>query len=210
MHYASKILVVLFWFTSLAIALLSYRFLALGLENSFPDMLGHIADNKLWFTLHIAASPVALPLGLMQFQPRLRDKRPALHRWSGRVYGIAVVVGGLSGLMLAVGSTERPIAALGFGTLAVLWLGTTANAIRLAMLGHLREHRRWMIRSYALTAAAITLRLALPFFFFLGEMDYAQASAYVAWLCWIPNLLLAELYLRLRLSSDPISPILTR
>jgi len=196
MHYATKILIFLFWFTSLAIALLSYRFLALGLETSFPDMLGHIANSKLWFTLHVIASPVALALGLMQFLPRLRDKRPALHRWSGRVYGVAVLIGGLSGLILAVGFVERPIAALGFAALAVLWLGATANAIRLAMLGRLREHRRWMIRSYALTAAAVTLRLALPFFFFLGGMDYAEASSYVAWLCWVPNLLIAESYLR--------------
>jgi len=204
MHYASKILAFLFWFMSLAIALISYRFLALGLEISFPDMLGHIANNKLWFTLHVAASPVALAFGLIQFLPRLRNNRPALHRWSGRVYGIAVLIGGLSGLMLAVGFVERPIAAVGFGALAVLWLGTTANAIRLAMLGRLHEHRRWMIRSYALTAAAITLRLALPFFFFLGGMDYAEASTYVAWVCWVPNLLLAEWYLRGRTDfSEP-------
>jgi len=198
MHYTTKTLVFLFWFTSLAIALLSYRFLLLGLEASFPDMLGHIANNKLWFTLHIAASPVALASGLMQFLPRVRDKRPALHRWNGRVYGVAVLVGGLAGLMLTVEFVERPIAAVGFAALAVLWLGATANAVRLAILGRLREHRRWMIRSYALTAAAVTLRLALPFFFILGGMDYAEATIYVAWLCWIPNLLIAEFYLRRR------------
>ena len=57
-------------------------------------------------------------------------------------------------------------------------------------------HRCWMIRSYALTFAAVTLRLELPLFFIFGGMEYPVASSYVAWLCWVPNLFIAELYLR--------------
>ena len=74
----------------------------------------------------------------------------------------------------------------------------TAQAIRLAMAGRITEHRRWMIRSYSLTFAAVTLRVALPLFFILGGMDYDEASNYVAWISWVPNLLIAELYLRRR------------
>jgi len=196
MQYASRIIFFLFWLAALAVALVSYRFLALGLETAFPSMLGHIMDRNLVFLLHVFASPVALVLGLFQFLPRLRKARPVLHRWSGRTYGLAVLTGGIAGLVLALGSFDRPIAAAGFGTLAILWLAVTAQAIRLAMAGRIAEHRRWMIRSYALTFAAVTLRLALPFFFVLGGMDYAETSNYVGWLCWIPNLIVAELYLR--------------
>lgn len=196
MRYATKIGFSLFWLAALAVSLVSYRFLALGLEAAFPSMLGHITDRNLVFVLHIFASPVALVLGLFQFLPRLRSARPALHRWSGRIYGLAVLTGGIAGLALALGSFERPIAAAGFGALAILWLGVTAQAIRLAMAGRIAAHRRWMIRSYALTFAAVTLRLVLPFFFILGGMDYAETSNYVGWLCWIPNLIIAELYLR--------------
>jgi len=196
MQYISRIGFFLFWFAALAVALVSYRFLALGLETAFPSMLGHIAGRNFVFLLHISASPIALILGLFQFQTRLRKTHPVLHRWSGRVYGLAVLTGGIAGLVLALGSFDRPIAALGFGTLAILWLGATAQAIRLAMTGRIAEHRRWMIRSFALTFAAVTLRLALPFFFILGGMDYAEASNFVGWICWIPNLIIAELYLR--------------
>jgi len=196
MQYTAKFVYFLFWLTAIFVALVSYRFLALGLETAFPSMLGHITDRNLVFLVHIFASPVALVLGLFQFLPRLRKARPVLHRWSGRIYGLAVLTGGIAGLVLAAGSFERPIAALGFGALAILWLGVTAQAIRLAMAGRIAEHRRWMIRSYALTFAAVTLRLALPFFFYFGGLDYAETSNYVGWLCWIPNLIIAELYLR--------------
>jgi len=196
MQYASKIGFSLFWLAALAIALVSYRFLALGLATAFPSMLGHITDRNLVFLMHIVASPIALVLGLFQFLPRLRETRPALHRWNGRAYGLAVLTGGIAGLILALGSFDRPVAALGFGTLAILWLGVTAQAVRSAMAGRIAEHRRWMIRSFALTFAAVTLRLALPFFFIFGGMNYPEASSYVSWLCWIPNLIIAELYLR--------------
>jgi uncharacterized membrane protein len=192
----SKIPKVLIWIISLAIALMSFRFMALGLEEAFPGMSGHIKDRNLAFLLHVSASPVALALGLFQFLPGLRARRPGLHRWTGRIYVLAVFVGGLAGFVVAMGSFDRPVAAVGFGGLAVFWLGTTARAIYLAMTGQIEAHQRWMIRSYALTLAAVTLRLALPLFIIVGEMEYAEASIYIAWQCWVPNLIIAEWYLR--------------
>ena len=66
----------------------------------------------------------------------------------------------------------------------------------MARAGRIAEHRQWMIRSFALTFAAVTLRLYLPVLFTVGNMDYFEASNYVAWLCWVPNILFAEVYLR--------------
>ncbi len=196
MSYVSKIGTVLFWLTALIIALVSYRFLALGLEQAFDGMIGHITQRKLVFVLHISAAPIALAVGLFQFLPNLRTRRPAVHRWCGRVYTAAVLTGGVSGLLLAIGSIDRPFAAAGFGLLAILWLAVTANGVRLAMAGHYNDHRRWMVRSYAMTFAAVTLRFMLPLFFIFGGMEYAEASSYVAWISWVPNLIIAELYLR--------------
>src|SRR5690606_34610916 len=124
---------------------------------------------------HVVASPVALAIGAVQFLPRLRAARPGLHRWLGRAYGVAILVGGLGGLAMAPTASGGPVATWGFGLLAVLWIGTTAQAVRLAMARRFVEHRRWMARSYALTFGAVTLRLYLPFFL-IGGMDYAQAS----------------------------------
>ena len=52
-----------------------------------------------------------------------------------------------------------------------------------------------MMRSYALTAAAITLRLYLPVFAITG-IPFAEGYRLVAWICWIPNLMFAEWLLR--------------
>lgn len=190
---------VLFWLSTvlcILVALVSYRFLFLGLEAAFVDMIGHITDRNLAFLLHVSASPIALALGMFQFLPRLRERLPALHRWSGRIYGIAILTGGASGLVLSIGAIDRPAVAFGFGILSVLWIAVTVQAVRRAMAGRFTEHRRWMIRSFALTFAAVTLRLELPLFMIFGGMSYLEASGYLAWLSWLPSVVVAEWIIR--------------
>ncbi|MEZ5651254.1 MAG: DUF2306 domain-containing protein [Burkholderiaceae bacterium] len=180
---------------SIGVALVSFRFLFLSLAASFPELVPQIEAVPLAFLIHVVASPIALAVGAIQFFPRLRAARPALHRWLGRLYGLAILAGGLAGLVMAPTSVGGPIPAWGFGLLAVVWVAVTGQAVRLAMLRRFVEHRRWMIRSYALTFAAVTLRLYLPFFFAAGY-NYAEASLWLAWLAWLPNLLAVEWWLR--------------
>jgi hypothetical protein len=52
-----------------------------------------------------------------------------------------------------------------------------------------------MVRNFALTFAAVTLRLWLPTAIIAGA-PFELAYPVIAWLCWVPNLLLAELLLR--------------
>ena len=181
---------------SFMVALMSYRFLVLDLNLAFSEMSGHILDRKWAFIAHISASPLALVLGAINMWERRNRKHPVLHRWTGRGYAAAILVGGVSGFGLAVSAEGGIVATFGFGILSVLWVAVTAQAVRLAMARDFKGHRRWMIRSFALTFAAVTLRLYLPGFIIFGEMTYAQASVWVAWLCWVPNLALAEWWLR--------------
>jgi hypothetical protein len=51
-----------------------------------------------------------------------------------------------------------------------------------------------MVRSAALTCAAITLRLYLPLPPALG-FTFAEGYRVIAWACWVPNLLLVEYFL---------------
>ena len=180
---------------SVVIALASYRFLALGMELSFPDLLAHLDQRRVAFIAHVSAAPVALLLGSLQFFSRGRARWPRLHRVNGRIYALAVLVGGVSGLLLAVSSVGGPVAATGFAALSLLWLFTTARAVRLAMAGSYAAHRRWMMRSFALTFAGVMLRLYLPGFMLSG-LSYAQAAPYLAWMCWVPNLLFVEWLMR--------------
>ena len=173
------------------VALGTYRFLLLGLPMSFQEMIGHIDQRRVAFLLHISVAPVALVLGSLQLFPGLRARKPALHRWVGRVYGGSILIAGGAGLVVALGAAGGIVASLGFGVLAVLWLGITANAVRLAVIGRIAQHRRWMYRSFALTFSAVTLRLYLLGFMGAG-FSYTEASIYLAWMCWVPNLLFAE------------------
>ena len=149
---------------------------------------------------HVAASGVAMLVGAFQFLKPLRRKTPRLHRWIGRIYVAACVIGGLAGGSIALSSTAGPIAGWGFFMLAVLWVPFTLLALRSAMQKDFTAHERWMIRSFALTFGAVTLRLQLPLAGYLGEQglipsDFVWSYQYIAWLAWVPNLIVAELFI---------------
>jgi uncharacterized membrane protein len=177
---------------SVGVALVSYRYLAPG--ALIPPDIGKNLFARPWLLLHAGFAATALLLGPAQFLPKLRARRPGLHRAMGRIYVAACLIGGAAGLVLAAGTNAGPIAVAGFGVLAVLWIYATAQAWRLAMQRRFTEHRRWMIRSFALTFAAVTLRLYLPFGPMLGY-EFLEAYRVISWLAWVPNLIVAELYL---------------
>ena len=139
--------------------------------------------------------PTALILGAIQFFPETARPLAGWHRRAGTVYVICCLVGGSAGLLLALGVSSGPIATAGFGTLAVLWIAFTANAWRLARARDFVRHRRWMIRSYALTFAAVTLRLYLPIAA-IAHLDFMQAYRAISFLAWVPNLIVAEWLVR--------------
>ncbi|MEW5688431.1 MAG: DUF2306 domain-containing protein [Pseudomonadota bacterium] len=178
---------------SVGVALVSYRYLSPTNLFGPPDILGNLFARP-WLAIHAGGAATALLVGGFQLIPALRRRR-ALHRWLGRVYATGCIVGGFAGLTLAFGSTAGPIAGWGFGLLAVAWIYTTAQGWLTGRARRFDEHRRWMIRSFALTFAAVTLRLYLPAGAMAG-IDGQLAYRAIAWLCWVPNLALAELYLR--------------
>ena len=168
-----------------------YGFLPLG-SVVHPDMRATFEAHRVGILVHIFASVLALGLGPFQFSTRLRTSRPALHRWLGRLYlGIGVLVGGMAGLAMAAHAFGGPIARLGFAGLALAWLVTGNCAYRAIRAGNVALHRRWMVRNFALTFAAVTLRLWLPASMVSG-IAFEAAYPVVAWLCWVPNLVLAE------------------
>jgi uncharacterized membrane protein len=179
---------------SLAVALASWRFLVFGVAQAMPFMAHHLDGRAVALYAHILLAPVALAAMPFQFWPRLRARRPALHRWTGRVYAGAVLLSGLGGLWLAPGTSAGPVAAWGFGLLAVLWLGSAARAVWLARAGRIAEHRVWMLRSAAMTFGAVTLRLQLGLFAPL--VGFETIYVITAWSSWVPNLVLIEWWLR--------------
>lgn len=172
----------------------------------FPAPLPNFAARHEWLIAHAVCSSVALLAGPWQFLPALRRRWLRAHRWTGRIYCGAVVAGWLASLPIAAHAQTGRAASSGFLLLGVFWIGTTVAGYRAIRSGEVQTHREWMMRSYALTAAAITLRLYLPVLVISG-VPYTTSYPLVAWACWIPNLLFAEwLVRRIRAERLRVTP----
>jgi uncharacterized membrane protein len=176
---------------SSVVGLASTRYFAGGAMMIPPPLKPNFLSHSAAFYVHIAAASTALLLGPWQFLGALRRSHIAIHRITGMAYALACLIGGLAALPIAEGSNGGPVAAAGFLTLALLWLCSTGRAVLAIVTGDIPAHRRWMIRSFALTLAGVTLRLYLPLALF-GPLAFSVAYACIAWLCWLPNLILAE------------------
>ncbi|MES2625258.1 MAG: DUF2306 domain-containing protein [Pseudomonadota bacterium] len=175
------------------VALASSRYL-FGV-GPVPEIIAGNSFQHPWLLLHIGCAVTALVIGPLQFWTRLRQRQLTLHRWLGRTYVTTCLVGGLSGLVLALGTSAGIVATLGFGVLAIVWITSTFAAWRFAVQRKFVRHRAWMIRSFALTFAAVTLRLYLPLAALL-PISFVVGYQAISFLCWIPNLLIAEFYIR--------------
>jgi len=187
------------------IGLYPLRFIGLPHESSLlASKPAALLDNSLYLTAfytHIFLGGLALLAGFSQFFKKLRRKRVRLHRTLGKIYILSVLLSGTAGLGIAFFATGGIISALGFGGLAVFWLYTTTNAYTSIKKREMHAHQRWMIRSYALCFAAVSLRIYLPTFTFAFGMEFIPAYRIIAWLCWVPNLLIAEFFIVRKLAS---------
>lgn len=183
-------------FIALGVALVSTRYLLPDPAFPAPLMILHLERWPWAVIAHVAGGVTALTLGSFQLVTR-KGSRRGWHRVAGRVYVLACLSSAIAGLWLALNSTAGPIASAGFGGLAVAWFITTAVGWRKAVEGEFGKHRRWMIRSLSLTCAAVTLRILIPLSPLSG-LEFDDAYRAISFLCWVPNLLAAELWLRVR------------
>lgn len=153
---------------------------------------------------HLVGSSAALATAPFQFLPSIRNNHIRIHKWMGRIYVASVVIGGLGAFALSTVAQMGPPAQIGFGVLAILWIGTTTVGYLHIRRKDRVHHQRWMIRSYALAFAAVTLRLYLPVIRLLG-VSFDVAYVLIAWISWIPNLLVVEWFLKRgkRRHNDP-------
>ncbi len=164
------------------------------LDPLFRDK--YLSHFPVVFT-HAVCAITALVIGPFQFLAASRRRWPSIHRIAGRVYMLANCGGGISGFIMGTMAFGDILAQTGFCIMATLWLATGWRGFAAARAGHIPEHRRWMIRNYAVAFGAVTLRLQLSLLEYAG-FDFAAIYPFVAWSAWIPNLLAAESMIRLR------------
>jgi len=154
---------------------------------------------RIAFFVHVYASMWALLAGFTQFSSNIQSFYPRVHRAFGYVYvtNVLLITGPASLLMsfYANGGFSSKIA---FGLLAIGWIAFTAIALSKAANGDYVGHRNWMIRSYALTLSALTLRAWKWSITNSVELPPMDVYRVVAWLGWVPNIILAEMLIRYR------------
>jgi uncharacterized membrane protein len=191
------------------IALVSFRYLSFAPIDLISNKAPHIRTSVLWlagFYLHVGFGALVLLIGGFQFIGKLRDRFTSVHRNVGKIYVISVFISAAAGLGIAIFADGGIAAKLGFAALAVLWFYSNYRAYSAIRRLDITEHRAWMIRNYALTFAAVMLRLWLPLLLAGFRMDFNVAYPIIAWLCWVPNIIVAELIVR-RLAASSVLPI---
>lgn len=191
---ATRVALVVLCVLAIGIGLASLRYLSGDAALVPPSMQVSFMLNGPIFITHATASALALMLGVYQLFAGPRRRWPGVHRWTGRIYVVCCVAGGLSALWIAPDIESGLVATVGFSALGIAWLVATVLAWRHAVSRRFDSHRRWMLRSYGLTAAAISLRLQLVAFEGLG-LDYDQVSNILSLSCWLPNVVFVEILL---------------
>jgi Predicted membrane protein (DUF2306) len=152
---------------------------------------------EISFWIHVFTSMLPLLAGFTQFSAWILQRHRKLHRTMGKVYVISVLfVTGPASLVMAFYANGGLTSRAAFVTLAVLWLVTTAVGWRKVISRDWKLHREWMIRSYALTLSAITLRAWKYLIVLVFEPAPMDAYRIVAWLGFIPNIIFAEWWIR--------------
>jgi uncharacterized membrane protein len=182
---------------ALAIALYGMSYVVLR-ERMFNGDLAPSFRARPWgIFFHALFASIALALGPFQFHRGLLMRFTIVHRTLGKIYVVSAILGsGLIGLYMSFYSFGGLITHVGFGLLALLTGFTTAVAFLKIRKGEVKQHREWMIRSYSLLFAAVTLRLWLPLLIVANGGKFAPAYMLVSWLSWVLNLLVAEWWLR--------------
>jgi uncharacterized membrane protein len=171
------------------------------LESKPVELLASYFYRGSFYT-HITFGGIALLIGWVQFSKKIRAAKLNLHRTIGKMYMVAVALSGTGGFIIAMSASGGPVCMAGFGLLAVLWLYTDLQGYRAIRKLQIERHRAWMIRNYSLTFAAVTLRIYLPLATAVMHLDFIPSYRVISWLCWVPNLIVAEMLIR-RANRNP-------
>lgn len=191
-------------FLSIFAAIIQYADGDLG--KAFLAYKQEYISNRLWlgsFYTHVSVSIFCLMAGFTQFSVSLRKHLPRVHRNIGKLYVFSILfINFPSGLILALFANGGLIGRIAFTILALLWFWFTLMAWIRVRQGNLLAHRRFMIRSYALTLSALSLRLWKLVFLELTDWDEAFIYQVDAWLGFGLNWIIAEIYLKWRPGSN--------
>ncbi|MGE8556282.1 MAG: DUF2306 domain-containing protein [Chryseobacterium jejuense] len=152
----------------------------------------HRPEYLYFFYTHVYTSIFVLLSGFLAII-RKGFGLKSFHRNIGKVYiFLILLLAAPSGLYMGFFANGGLFSKVSFVMLGFLWWISTFKAYQLAMQKKFKEHKQWMWRSFAFTLSAITLRMwkvIIVYLFHPNPMDVYQI---IAWLGWIPNILIIE------------------
>ncbi len=160
----------------------------------------HITPWRYCFYAHVFTSVLVLPAGLTQFNHLWLQQFTKAHRLLGYVYVITVIfVAAPTGFVMGWYANGGWPARASFILLSMAWFTSTLLAVIMVKRKNFVQHGIWMLRSYALTLSAIMLR-TYAFLFDVLHIDMHPRTVYItiAWLSWVPNIIIAEILIRHR------------
>lgn len=185
------------WLTillSIIVVVMSARFFNFERQDILmgkPDALYAASWYQLSFYTHVGAGMIALLLGPFQFMRSLRNRYLSWHRRLGKIYLIAIAIGGITGLIIALQAEGGWVGRSGFLGMSTAWLISGYIAWRAILRKEVERHQRWMIRNFAVTFAAVSLRLGL-LLTATGWLTFAEIYPILAWASWVLNLIFVE------------------
>ncbi|MGC1524566.1 MAG: DUF2306 domain-containing protein [Phormidesmis sp.] len=184
------------WGTMTALALLLFlvasRYLSLNPTVYFEEQKAVYIAHTTGILTHVIGAMLAIIIGPFQFLPQSITRRyRQMHRWLGKTYMVGVLLGGVGGLYMAFLAYGGLPAQVGFALLSLAWLFSGYQAYSAIRRREIQLHRQWMIRNYALTFSGVMLRVWLAILGLSG-FEFIDTYILVAWLSWVPNLMVAE------------------
>ncbi|MBE0391313.1 hypothetical protein BJQ96_01149 [Flavobacterium sp. PL0002] len=193
------LLLLIYGYFAYLLFLITIQYVPLNFDVAFlrikQDEIG-LLHYRWAFFIHVYTSIFLIAVGWMQFSTYLRTHYKQLHRIIGKFYVLTLLfLSGPSGLIMSYYANGGLVAKISFITLSVLWIVMTYVAYYYARKGDFVKHKKYAVRSFALTLSAISLRLFKYIIVFLFHPLPMDTYRIVSWLGWAFNLILAEIIL---------------
>lgn len=127
---------------------------------------------------------------------KIRIKSMTFHRWNGRFYVLSIILNFIPGLYVSFFATGGWLSTIGFLILNSLWLATTCLGYWNIKKQKVMLHSQWMIRSFFLSFSNMLIYIIVAITYNLINMPYEISYIIAVWLCWMINLLVAEIIIR--------------
>lgn len=192
-------LLALLFFCTLVLFMALQR-IPVGTGVDFLHIKQEYSQTRPWlmaFYVYLFSNIFALVAGGVQFSKRIRARHTTIHRWVGRAYVFNVLlVAAPTGLIMSFDTNNSFSSRTAFTVLSCLWWYFTYTAYWSVIHRDFIGHRNFMVRSFALTLSVITLRLWEVGLMADVEPHLMDLPLMMAWLGFVPNLMVAEWWIR--------------